>query len=153
MAQVYVRRLQLRYEESVAIVIVEKIRAARCVGSPATSVFGHRQKASAIDAFWQDRERHFSKYYTLKTDDEIVAWCRSLDWIGGKTKCHLAKNLGVDCAKSDRWLERVAAETGETVKSMCKRLAECTGDRVATVDSVIWSACEHGIYKPVRDRT
>ena len=68
--------------------------------------------------------------------------------LGSTTKFHLAKNLGVDCAKPDIWLKRVAAESGEDVQHLCAHLAQSTGDKRAIVDSVIWRACQSGIYRP-----
>lgn len=58
---------------------------------------------------------------------------------------HLAKNLGCDVVKPDRWLERLAAAEGTTPHLLCNRLAYASGDRIATVDVVLWRACAIGI--------
>ena len=51
----------------------------------------------------------------------------------------LAKNLGVDTAKPDRHLVRVAEATGyASPASLCEHLARMVGDTVAVVDLVIW---------------
>lgn len=114
-------------------------------GGSAGEVFGHRGKAEAIDEVWRGRVEYFHMF--LRADDE-VSFCESLPWIGGITKFHLAKNLGVDCAKPDRHLERVARAAGESVDDLCARLARETGDRVAAVDYVIWRACNLGLLRP-----
>ena len=71
--------------------------------------------------------------------------CASLPWIGDITKYHLAKNLGANVAKPDRWLVRLADAEKTTVDQLCRRLAIATGDRVATVDVVLWRACAVGV--------
>jgi hypothetical protein len=112
-------------------------------GGRAADVFGHAAKAQAIDDFY---DRKYERLQEFEAADDPVAWCQSLPWIGPITKWHLAKNLGVECAKPDRWLERVAATSGESVEALCARLASESGDRVATVDLVIWRACNLGLW-------
>jgi hypothetical protein len=51
----------------------------------------------------------------------------------------LAKNLGVDTAKPDRHLVRVAEATGySSPATLCEHLARIVGDAAAVVDVVIW---------------
>lgn len=119
-----------------------KVRDALLKVRPVITVFGHGGKAEAMESIWVNREHH---YRTFMASPDKLAYCRNLPWIGEITQYHLAKNLGVDCAKPDRHLERVAARAGENVKQLCGRLAHESGDRVATVDTVIWRACEQGI--------
>ena len=64
---------------------------------------------------------------------------QDLPYIGPTTSYHLAKNIGLDVAKPDRHLQRVAAATGfDTPSALCAELAEAVGDRKAVVDIVIW---------------
>jgi len=64
---------------------------------------------------------------------------RQFPQIGDVTAYHLAKNLGFPVAKPDRHLMRLASWTGfEDVQSLCRALAERTGDSVAYVDIVLW---------------
>jgi hypothetical protein len=132
--------------------IWERVRPAVENGGSASEVFGHKGKTAAIDEGWRRRAQRFSTFNTLLAVqapvDDVLAWCERLPWIGGITKWHLAKNLGVDCAKPDRWLERVAAAAGEPVPDLCARLAEESGDRIATVDLVVWRACNLGLHIP-----
>lgn len=102
---------------------------ATCAIGP--SVFGHRGKAAAIESVWADRARHYQAFGVASGlgVPTVLAWCDSLPWVGPITKYHLAKNLGVDCAKPDRWLERLAAIDGSTSHELCARLARATGDR------------------------
>lgn len=138
-------------KNQVAEGIWAKVRPWVEAGGSARNVFGHYAKADAITLGWDRRFMRFQSFVSLlhqqrATTAEMVEWCGKLPWIGPTTKWHLAKNLGIDCAKPDRWLVRVAAETGETVEGLCRRLAHESGDRVATVDLVIWRACNLGLW-------
>jgi hypothetical protein len=131
--------------------IWHKVRPVVEGGGSAHEVFGHELKSDAIDLGWEKRQERFEQfdrvYRTFAVTDPtvIVSWCRELPWIGKVTCWHLAKNLGVDCAKPDRWLARVAIAAEESVEQLCQRLADESGDRVATVDLVIWRACNLGL--------
>lgn len=139
-------------KNQIAEKIWDKVRPVVERGESARTVFNHPGKSTAIDLGWRDREQRFESFNILVARPspvrEVLAWCELLPWIGKVTRYHLAKNLGVDVAKPDRWLERVAAESGERVQGLCERLAEQSGDRVATVDLVIWRACNLGIERP-----
>lgn len=113
-------------------------------------ILGHRGKATAIEDTWRRREERLAQFYAIDDDRDVVEWCESLPWIGPITKYHLAKNLGVDVAKPDRWLVRLAEAEGATVDWLCTRLAAASGDRIATVDVVLWRACAVGLLR-VRD--
>ncbi len=131
-------------KEQIARKISTKVWGAIKAGEPVRSVFGHDGKAAAIDIIWRDREKLF---YSFNLANDKVEWCSRLPWIGKITKWHLAKNYGVDCAKPDVHLERLAKHYGTTTPALCSKLAEASGDRIATVDVVIWRACNLGIIK------
>lgn len=132
-------------KNTVARKIMDRVWPLLIADQSIASAFGHKGKVAAIERVWRHREDYFT-CFNIATDK--VAWCESLPWIGGITKYHLAKNLGVDCAKPDRWLVKLANESGESVEGLCGRLAAATGDRVATVDVVLWRACAVGILTP-----
>lgn len=122
----------------------------RCVralnrGKSAGSVFGHTGKVKAIDWIWSHRRQKFTEWRRLADDEERVRFCGELPWIGRVTKYHLAKNLGVDVVKPDVHLERLAYAEGLTALQLCQRLASETGYRVATIDTILWYACAHGV--------
>lgn len=130
-------------KEQVARIISRRVWAAINAGLPVKgNVLGKSGKADAIDTIWRDREKLFAAFNAV---NDKVTFCQSLPWIGVITKWHLAKNCGVDCAKPDVHLERVAAHYQTTTAALCADLAAKTGDRVATVDLVIWRACNLGI--------
>jgi len=93
----------------------------------------HIQSRGGWEAFWE-----------RASDPEL--WTMELEllpWIGPITKYHLAKNLGIDCCKPDRHLERLArAIFVESPHSMCNAIRDVTGDKLAVIDIVLWRFCE-----------
>jgi len=103
------------------------------------SKIGHPGKRAAIKEVFGKRVEHFTKLTSLN-DTEKIEYLETLPWIGEITKYHLAKNLGINCAKPDRHLQRLAVRYGygQDVQKMCIDLSKATGDRVITVDLVLW---------------
>jgi hypothetical protein len=143
-------------KNTVARKIMDRVWPLLSSGQAISGAFGHKGKVSALEDTWARRYQRFNEFRDIgiagfeRYDSavqvaKILGWCRSLPWIGEITKYHLAKNLGVDVAKPDRWLVRLADAEGETVDGLCARLAAATGDRVATVDVVLWRACAVGL--------
>ncbi len=130
-------------KEQIARKIWNKVKAAIINDIPVRSVFGHPGKSKAIQDAWENQERLFQEF--LKTED-ILQFCENLPWIGKITKYHLAKNLGADVVKPDRWLIRVSEETGETPFELCKKLSTESGDPVTAVDTIIWRGCNLGLW-------
>ena len=110
-------------------------------------VFGHPGKARAIDAIWKKRHELFEEYTAA---EDKLAFCGSLPWVGPVTQYHLAKDFGLDVAKPDVHLARLARRDRTTVQRMCARLARQSGYRVATVDTLLWRACATGILNSRR---
>lgn len=127
-------------KEQIARQIWNRVRPAVESGASAGSVFGHKGKSAAIDFVYANRERLLAEY--LAAPDKLE-FLRTLSWIGDITCFHLAKNYGHDCAKPDRHLVRIAGEEG--THALCSRLSSITGDRIATVDVVIWRAANLGL--------
>lgn len=111
-------------------------------GKPIRHVFRHPGKARAIAKIWRDRHKLFAAYLTAENK---LAFCQSLPWIGPVTKYHLAKDLGLDVAKPDVHLARLARRDKTSTARLCARLGQQTGYRVATVDTILWRACAAGI--------
>jgi hypothetical protein len=128
-------------KNTVARGIFERCKTAVLLGAPVLLAFKHPGKAAAIERIWREREAMLAAF--LASDDRL-AYLESLPWIGGITKYHLAKNFGLDLAKPDVHLVRLADREGCTVQALCERLAAQTGLRVATVDTVLWRACANG---------
>jgi hypothetical protein len=120
-------------------------RAALLAGRSASTCFGHKGKAGAMDDIWAKRRKYFDAFMAAKTDEERLAICAALPWIGGITKYHVAKNFGAQVAKPDVHLQRLSAREDCTAQQLCERLALQTGYRVAAVDTILWRACALGI--------
>lgn len=122
--------------------IFERCKLALWGGTPVIEVFGHKGKAAAIEQIWRDRTAMFEQY---RAAEDKLAFLAALPWIGDITKYHLAKNLGLDVAKPDVHLVRLAEAYGTTPQDLCERLAQITGLRVATIDTLLWRACAVGV--------
>ncbi len=133
---------------TVARGIYDRLWPAVLAGDSASTEFGHKGKCAAIDRGWREREAWYAEAAAL-TGEPLVEWCGARPWVGPITKWHLAKNLGADAAKPDRWLVRLAESHEETVDGLCGRLAQDLGWRIGTVDVVLWRACAVGLCRPV----
>ena len=129
-------------KNAVALPIFERCMVALRSGSSASIAFGHPGKRAAIDQIWGDREALFAGY---RAAPDQLAFLLGLPWIGGVTVYHLAKNLGADFAKPDVHLERLALRDRTTTQALCKRLAQRTGYRIGTIDTVLSLACAEGV--------
>lgn len=127
-------------------------------GTPVFDAFGHRGKAPAMENVWRDRDQRFSEVKEVLDDlPSLLAWCRSLPWVGQITSFQLMKNFGVDCVKPDIWLSRLAGIPDrpagrsevrfDACMDLCRPLAASSGDRIAAVDSLLWLACNKGVVK------
>lgn len=105
----------------------------------ALRIFNNRKKVESIINTAQliadmgfEEFRESLKKETMKT-------LLSLDFIGPITCYHLAKNLGLDVAKPDRHLTRIAHIFGYAdVQELCNEVSRRTGDKVSVVDLVFW---------------
>ena len=127
-------------KNQVAQGIWNKVQPTVLAGGSAADVFGHKGKSAAIDLVYANRDRLLAEYHL---SNDKLEWLRAMPWIGPITCWHLAKNYGHDCAKPDRHLVRIAGAEG--THELCARLAKETGDRIATVDLVIWRAANLGL--------
>lgn len=123
----------------VAVLIWERVTEAIRAGRTISSGFGHLGKATALQQVYDERGEWFARWQRA---DDPVAFLETMPWIGPITKWHLAKNFGIECAKPDRHLVRIAGEEG--VDALCARLAAVSGDRIATVDLVLWRSANLG---------
>lgn len=125
-------------KHTIAQSIFRKSMQALLAGTPVSDVFGHKGKAAAFETIWRDREALYQGF--LETTDPIV-YLRALPHIGPITVMHLAKNYGLNLAKPDRHLEKLAARAGVSSQELCEQLAAETGYRAATIDTILWRAC------------
>ncbi|KAA0574631.1 hypothetical protein FZ983_27415 [Azospirillum sp. B21] len=131
------------------------ISALLQAGRSAGEEFRHVGKVAALDRIWSERETLLVEFLAIAGDEQRIEWLGCLPWIGPITRYHAAKNLGVDTVKPDRHMARLAGrpdwETARiedlypAVVTLCRPLANASGDRLATVDMVLWRAAELGI--------
>lgn len=103
----------------------------------ALDVFNHHRKLSTIcQAIREIADQGFGAYWS----DLMADWdsIERYDLIGEVTGLHLARILGMDVAKPDRHLMRLAAALDTSVVDLTAGIGRATGDRVAVVDGVIW---------------
>lgn len=115
------------------------IRADATARDRALAVFGHAGKVAAILAI-ADRvaAMHCDDLYDALVLD-AQAFLMDLPYIGPVTWAHLAKNLGLPLAKSDRHLVRLSdAFQRNSVSELCEEIADWMGEPVAVVDVVLW---------------
>jgi hypothetical protein len=105
----------------------------------ASAVFGNMPKLRAIThtAGLVNRIGFESLKGSLHEDFFNVAL--TLPFIGPVTARHLGKNLGLNTAKPDRHLVRLARQFGYfSVDEMCLTIARVTGDSLSVADLVLW---------------
>ena|SRR2546429_204774 len=105
----------------------------------ALSIFNHRPKIDAIVEIAKRIAQTGFDVFKTRIASEGVSFIQTLPFMGAATSFHLAKNVGLDVAKPDRHLLRIAASAGfGTPQAMCETISEIVGDRVSVVDLVIW---------------
>jgi hypothetical protein len=132
-------------KNTVARLIYDRVMAALADGRSASTAFGHKLKARAIDTIWANQLDLYLGYLGCVTEEQKLIYLDDLPHIGGITKYHLAKNFGVDVPKPDVHLQRLADHYGETVMALCQRLSVASGLAIRTVDVVLWRACATGL--------
>lgn len=138
--------------QQTARVIYNRIVDAMLQGRGPATVFRHALKCRAIEAIWNHRRHYFESFTGAPSDTLRLQALRQIDGVGPIVVYHLAKNFGMDVAKPDRHLVRLAEAEGCSPQVLCERLAGETGDRVAVVDLVLWRACNLGLLQPARAR-
>ncbi|MGB9365060.1 MAG: hypothetical protein WCE79_03510 [Xanthobacteraceae bacterium] len=122
------------WESASAIVL----HSETCV-SCATSAFGNKRKLWALVETARAIENEGFEALQKRIQTDTISAFESLPFIGATTKFHLAKNLGLDVAKPDRHLLRLAERFGYSdVQKMCRDIFEYCGDKVAVADLVLW---------------
>ena len=64
-------------------------------------------KLKAIIKVWNNRKDFCDNYYKCKNIDEKINYLRTIPFVGEITVNHLARNLGENLPKYDRWIQRL----------------------------------------------
>jgi hypothetical protein len=112
--------------------------SAACIGC-AASVFGNTRKLKALVEAAHRIESDGFEAFRVRIEADIMSGLEKFPYIGTVTKFHLAKNLGLDVAKPDRHLVRIANRFGyKDVQKMCRDIFDICGDKIAVADLVLW---------------
>lgn len=119
-----------------ASAIAEDWQACRSRG---LAVFGHKGKIDAIVTFVAMVAASGFPSIKDRVANEGVRFIDSLPYMGPATSLHFAKNLGMDCAKPDRHLCRLAEASGfGEAHRLCAAIGTYVADSVAVIDVVLW---------------
>ncbi len=69
--------------------------------------FKNDVKLKSIIKVWQNKNAFCDEYYNCKNLDEKISCLKKLPYIGDITVNHLARNLGENVVKYDRWIQRL----------------------------------------------
>jgi hypothetical protein len=124
--------------------VFDALHNGKRIYPPVPAIFRHTGKCRAIQDAWDRRDELFAEFSKVKGDPQkTMDFIVSLPYTKGKIiRWHFAKNIGMDVAKPDRHLVRIAARYKTTPAELCRKLSIESGDRIATVDLVIWRSCE-----------
>ncbi|SDI90662.1 MULTISPECIES: hypothetical protein [Bradyrhizobium] len=107
--------------------------------SAASSAFGNKRKLRAISDMAGIVHRVGFEQLKRSLIEDFFGVAVTLPFIGSITARHLAKNLGIDAAKPDRHLVRLAGQFGYySVDEMCTAISKVTGDSMSVADIVLW---------------
>lgn len=115
-----------------------KSQLARCKYD-ALQIFNNKGKINAVlSTCTIIADMGFYKFRD-KIEDEGINFISTLSYMGPATSYHLAKNIGIDVAKPDRHLIRIAKSAKfKTPAVLCDTIARHTGDKVSVIDIVLW---------------
>ena len=117
--------------------------AAKEGKSPFATVNNQRQRNALIHV-WSDLDKIFKTLKLQVMDEEKIEYLDTLPQIGPKAKYHLARNLGIDCVKPDRHMERLAENFHyPTPLAMCEDIQRqlIEQERVGVIDVILWRYC------------
>ncbi|WP_321326415.1 hypothetical protein [Thiomicrorhabdus sp.] len=105
----------------------------------ASSAFKNKKKLNAIIKVAETiRDEGFLEFKKTVKENPIQK-LQELPFIGPITSWHLAKNLGLNVAKNDRHLARMAFNWGYSdAHEFCSDISELTGEPASVVDVILW---------------
>lgn len=105
----------------------------------AFAIFGHAGKIHAISEI----AKRVHRLGFIRVKKEIAAngidFLQTLPYMGPATSLHLAKNIGLNVAKPDRHLCRIAKSAGySSPKELCETISLFVEDSIKVIDIVLW---------------
>jgi hypothetical protein len=115
------------------------VKAAPFCKIAAHASFKNRAKLDAIVGIADDVHSAGFSEFKLAVLKSPIETLQKLPFIGPITSWHLAKNLGLDAAKPDRHLVRVASKLGfGSAHDICLMISKSIGEPLKVVDLVLW---------------
>lgn len=114
---------------------------ARDARIEALGVLKNPRKIGAIIDYADDLARNPGQMARLASLEvkEVLAYLQTLPWVGATSRYHLARNLGWDVVVKTGPVPRLAAYLEMTPEELVARTAAEVGERVRTVDLVLWN--------------
>jgi len=107
--------------------------------SRSIKLFNNEKKISAIIDSAEIINKITFEKLKKQIEYEPIEILKEFPFIGNITAYHLAKNIGINVAKPDRHLVRIANDEGfNNVQEFCELISELSGDSVPVVDIVLW---------------
>jgi hypothetical protein len=104
--------------------------------------FNHKGKINAILSIIKHVNNIGFDIFKLKLIDEGVEYIQQFNYFGPATSFHLAKNIGMNVAKPDRHLIRIAeALNFPNPSELCEVIANRIDEKINVVDVVLWRYC------------
>lgn len=108
----------------------------------AKAVFNHEGKINAILFVAQYIKLNSFEFLKHNILTNGVDFIQTLPYMGKATSFHLAKNIGLNVAKPDRHLLRIADGLGfHSPSEMCVIISDAIQEKPAVIDLVLWRYC------------
>jgi hypothetical protein len=105
----------------------------------ALKVFRNERKIEAIISLANFINTNGFATIKLNLQRDFLSYASQFPYIGPVTIYHLAKNVGVNIAKPDRHLNKIAKSVGYSSPDLlCQDISKVTGDKASVVDLVLW---------------
>ena len=118
-------------------------------------MIGHPKKRDAIDAATCEYLTWFENLKNAATDDDKIAYLRTLPFMGDALPHQIARNLGIDGVKPDVHMKRLARRFGyATPLDLVKAIQSVyTDEKLGYIDIVLWRYCNLTTSRePPKDR-
>jgi hypothetical protein len=103
---------------------------------PDFKAIGHNKKRDSMMRVYKGLDRYFFRFTKSKNK---LKFLQTIPFIGKITKYHLARNLGLDYAKPDRHLVKIAALFNySNVQKFCEIISKAVNEKIGVVDLIIW---------------
>ncbi|MGE5674480.1 MAG: hypothetical protein ACM3XM_11400 [Mycobacterium leprae] len=131
-------RLTIAYSQWDPLLVAARVRDSRIA---ALEVMKNPRKTDAVIDFAVSLADHPGQMQRLAAmpPKEALAQLVTLPYVGQNNRYHLARNLGWDVVVRTGPVPRLAAYLGLSPEDLCADIAAGTGERIRTVDLVLWN--------------